>query len=452
MRIYSDDRQFAILSDGGLQRGLSSWRFTSIILGVFVLSFAFDFKGSVGGSPIQYAMAIVNELAFVCLSVRFKFVLPKRGLAAFIFWAWWLFIVVGSVGTSIAYVSFGKYVRVLYPFVLFLEGFLVAWWVTKNGHFDLNKNFIRYMILAGVVSLIFNYWWGFYFTGMGIKGVRFHILSPLIPFLITTSLFDLFFSKKNISTSAFVLLLTGAVIFSSLTRGYLLPIFGVVIIVFSVWIWSVLSGYRRIPKPFLRAAAWTVVTVGVLGVLAATILHSLASYWETRLFGADNSVTFWTRIAFARSEWDKLISHNYAIVFGSGFGQSYSMSNYYSNFIVVPGGVSQEAFMHAVWAPGEIMWMSLLFYGGIVCGSVVCVGLVVLIYRSLDLLRQLFIAANWRVLQARPIWLAILSFLGFMVIGLTDNPFGYRISSMFIGIVAAIIVTTPMQQILSKTR
>lgn len=416
-------------------------RLTSIMTAVFVLSFALDFKGEVGGTLIQYIMAAVNTLAFISLASLFHFSCPRRGLSAYTFWIWLTFIILGSLGAFVSVVPLERYIRVVYPYVLFSEGFIVSWWVVRSNQADLNTLLIRYMIIAAVISVAFNFWWGFYFTGLGIMGVRFHVLSPLIPFLVTTSIFDLVFIKRDRLVSLGVFVLVCGVITASLTRGYLLPLIAVMMIVFIVWCGNVLSGYQELPRPFVRAMAVGLLSIALIAIASVLLSHELMQDWSIRLFGVDNEVTLWTRVAFARNEWGQLIHKPYALLIGRGFGQSFSMSPHYYNFIIVPGGASAQAFTHSMWAPGEIIWMSLLYYGGVLCGTCVCFLFVRLLFRAIAIIGALMRMSKWSDSQYRPQWIAALGFIGFMAVSTTDNTFTYRISSVFFGVCTAIITT-----------
>ena len=91
-------------------------RQTQIPSGLFVPSFALDFKGAAGGSLLQFAMAAVNTLAFILIAANYRLRLPARGGAAFIFWGWLFFLMVGSFAASVSGVPIGQYIRVIYSF------------------------------------------------------------------------------------------------------------------------------------------------------------------------------------------------------------------------------------------------------------------------------------------------------------------------------------------------
>ncbi len=55
----------------------------------------------------------------------------SKGLAAYVFWGWSAFLVVGTIGALVNATPFGHFIRIAYPFTLFLEGFLVASWAAS---------------------------------------------------------------------------------------------------------------------------------------------------------------------------------------------------------------------------------------------------------------------------------------------------------------------------------
>ena len=72
-----------------------------ILAVMFVASLALDFKGTVGGSSIQFLMAGINGVTFLLLAVSYRMALPRRGLGAFVFWGWGIFLVIGTLGAML---------------------------------------------------------------------------------------------------------------------------------------------------------------------------------------------------------------------------------------------------------------------------------------------------------------------------------------------------------------
>ena len=145
-----------------------------ILAVLFVVSFALDFKGQVGGSPTQFLMAGLNIGTFLLLAISYRFTVPRHGLGASVFWGWATFLLFGAVGALINTVPFSHYIRIAYAFTLFLEGFLASWWAARDPYDA--KMIISAMTTAAVVSLFFTLWWGFYFTGHSVGQIRYQIL------------------------------------------------------------------------------------------------------------------------------------------------------------------------------------------------------------------------------------------------------------------------------------
>lgn len=397
---------------------------------VFVASFALDFKGNAGGTLIQYGMAVINTLAFALLGARYRFVMPGRGASAWIFWPWLVFLVVGSIGAALNGVELSHYIRTLYPFVLFMEAFLVAWWFARSA--GTGWILMGAMRWSAVVSVLFTLGWGFFFTGNGVGSIRYQIVSPIIPFLIIMASYDLFFAKQRRLMAAVLLMLVFGIIGMSVTRGFLLIIVVVAAVLAGSWLINTLKGQWSVPKPFARAFLWGIVIgVGALIVLLVFYPEVLAR-WGNRSFGPSHDATLWTRVAAAVGQWDQLSSNPLGWAFGQGFGHSYEYAARYASLVLPYWNIT--AFDEARWFPGEFMWITPIYYSGFFAGCLGIVALVVGAVRSVSEVGILLRYRQWLNPAAYPAWIGALSVLGFLALTFTANPFIFRLSSMFLGL------------------
>lgn len=406
---------------------------------IFVLSFAFDVKGAKGGSFVQFAMAALNVATFLLLAVRFRGLLPRRGASAGILIVWCALLIVGSLGSAIYSVPFSQYMRTIFPFFLFAEGFMVAWWAGRR--YDDAAVLVYAMSSAAVISLFFTLWWGFYFTGNAATSIRYQILSPLIPYLVIVAAFDLMFLRRRRLVSIALLAITLGVIGLSITRSMLLVIFLVLVAVFAAVILKWLAGRLLVPKPVLRTILGGTGISGLALVGALFAAPDVIDRWINRALGPHHNVTFWTRVAAVVQQWEQVVSRPTAWFFGRGFGQNYHYATSFASMLIPY--VPSDRFHMSVWFPAEFMWIAPVYYAGLIVGPMVICALLwggVIAFRSLLSLTG---QNAWADIVRRPYWLGALGYFAFLGTGFTSDPFIVRLAAMFMGLTLGLTVTTP---------
>ncbi len=403
---------------------------------IFVLSFALDFKGAEGGSPIQFLMAGINSTAFLLLAMSYRMAFPRRGLAAFIVWGWVCFLTIGTLGALVNATPLNQYIRIVYTFTLFLEGFLVAWWVARDPRDA--RMIVTAMMATAVISLFYTLAWGFYFTGKDLEEIRYQILSPLVSFLIIAGGYDLFLGRHRRLLSLFLLSAAFVIILLSVTRSLFLVIGIVASIVLLVTLWNGLRT-ARIPRPIAKSLVSAFVIIILGSIVTLLIYPDVFERWLQRSTGPAQYVTFWTRVAAVVGQYDSLVTSPYGWLIGKGFGSSYPWP--FSDFPWILPYLGPDASDSSVWFPGEFMWMPFLFYGGFIIGPVVALSLLAGAVRAFRLLVILLRTSSWRNLQTRPLWLSILGYFSFIAVGFTANPFMLRLEAMFLGLCLGLIIT-----------
>lgn len=408
----------------------------AVLVWIFILSFAFDVKGVVGGTAAQYVMAGFNTFAFVLLGLNFRFVLPRRGYPAQVLYVWLAFLVVGSLGAWMSGVSADKYIRIIYPFVLFAEGFLLVWWLAREQR-DL-RVLVQAMAVSAGVSVIYTLWWGFHFTGDSLGTIRYQIVSPLAVFLLLLAAYDLIFARKRRLTAFLWICVIVTILAISVTRTYVLIIGGVVGLLMLAGICNAVAQCGRIPKRLVSLFAYTVLGVLLVSVYLVTV-PEVASRWDSRVLGPHSSVTYWTRVATVVNEWDQLIAEPSTSVLGAGFGHGFVYSSDYAARILPY--VGREVFIKPSWYAAEVMWMSIPFYGGFVLGLTAIVillrGAQLAFSALLDLLRRHL----WNTSHARPFWIGVAVYFAFLFEGLAGDPFVYRAAGLYFGLCLGLVAS-----------
>lgn len=410
-------------------------RYQRILITVFIVSFALDFKGSVGGSMLQYFMAGLNITAFFLLATTYRFVVPKRGLGAFVYWSWIAFLLTGTLGTFANDTPFERYIRIIYPFMLFLQGFLVAWWVARRPNEA--SMMVSVMMVTTIVSLLFTAWWGFYFTGESLDQIRYQILSPLIPLALITAGCDLVFLRQGRLRPIVLLSVAMGLIVISVTRGPLLIILLVVAVTLLAAFWNALRT-GRLSRAVMKAAVIGAIAFG--GSLTVIIFLSPEAVvrWMTRTGGKVGLITFWTRVAAVVGQFEALTASPFGWLTGQGFGSSYPWP--FSEFPWISPFLGPDVTGASAWFPGEFMWMPFLFYGGFIIGAIAAMVLLRGALYAFQVLIILLRGQLWRRPQLRPLWIGVLGYFAFLGMGFTANPFILRLSAEFMGLCLGLVV------------
>lgn len=424
-----------IRASDGVQLPLKIPTVNMILIWVLIFSFAFDVKGAVGGTTVQYAMAGLNIASFLLLCCTRTFVFPTRGYAALVLYTWIVFLLVGSVTAFISGVPLGHYIRVIFPFMLFAEGFWVARWASGHQR-ELNTLFTA-MYFTAIASVVYTFWWGFHFTGDSLATIRYQIVSPLTVFLFMASVYDLVFAKKHRVAALVLLCAVVAALMLSVTRTYALVIFGIALVFAVAVVHNAMRNSRGLPKPVVSLLVFVGVAACVISAYLLTATD-VAARWESRAFGAHNAVTLWTRVATVTDEWGQLISHPASVLSGLGFGHGFVYSSVYASRLLPY--VDPTLFVKPSWYAAEFMWMVPIFYAGFILGSLVVLVLLIGALRAFDALCSLLRNHAWRLPGARPFWIGAVVYIAFLFDGLAGDPFVFRSGGLYFGLCLGIVV------------
>lgn len=403
---------------------------------IFALSLMLDARGAAGGSIVQYVMAAINSLAFLLLAINYKVTLPRSGFSGALVWVWLSLLLIGSMGALVYRVPFNQYIRVIYPFILFLEGFLVAWWVSSSVRRA--TLLVSAMTFAAIVSLFFTIWWGFHFTHQTSEEIRYQILSPMIPFLVVVAAYDLVFARKRKLFSIAILVTALTVIGLSVTRSMLLVIGMVVAALFLAAVRNWFTGVSMLPKPIRRSIIWGI-TLGVFSTFGALFFApDFIQRWVFRSLSSTSDITLLTRVAAVVEQWNEVVAHPGAWFLGLGFGHSYHYALSFASTLVPY--VNASRYSQNVFFPAEFMWIAPLYYGGFIVGVLVIMVLLGGAIRAFKLLCTLLYQRAWRYPSSRPLWVGALGFFAFIGMSYASDPFIIRLSAMYMGLTLGLCV------------
>ncbi len=373
--------------------------------------------------------------------------LPRTGYALCVLWGWIAFLVIGSVGALANLTPFNQYIRIIYPFWLFLEGFLVAWWLAKDSRGA--STIVSSMVTAAVASMIFTVWWGFHFTGESLDEIRYQILSPVLPLLTVIAGYDLIFAARRRLWSLVMLLAAVALIALSVTRGMLVVVLVVVTIVLMAALFNALQT-GAIPRPIQRAAFWGAIA-GSLGIFAAALIFpDLGERWVSRVF-MEGDLTVLIRTAAVMGQFNELSAAPLNWLIGLGFGSSHEVPIWHFPSILSHVGLEVST---STWSIGEFMWMPFLFYAGGGAGLAAPIALLWGGAHGFRILATLLSRQAWRIPQSRPLWVGVLGFYAILGTGFSSNPFAFRLSALFLGLCLGLFVRyrRPVLSLLDERR
>lgn len=407
-----------------------------VLAALFVLSFAFDFKGTAGGTVIQFVMAGANALCFVMLIIRARFTLPKRGYAGVAPWLWLAFLCFGSLGAAIAAAPLAHFVRVIYPFILFAQGSYVGWLVART--LEGRRFIVGVMESTALISLVFTVAWGFYFSGDTLHSIRYQILSPAIPFLLAASFFDALFGKnrkwRGLGILAVIMLIVGL----SVTRG----VAGVAVALFcvAIYLWGVDVVRRgvKLPRPIGLGVFGAGLAIALTGLFGSVMAPEVAGRWVQRVTGSGDGVTVLTRAAAVVAQWHQVTADTASLIIGRGFGHSYEYAPVF--YPLISPHMPLSVFKMPMWYGAEFMWIAPIFDGGLVGGALAIGVLGWGIGIAIRRLNYLFRERAWQLVETRPEWVSALAFLAFLIDGFTSNPFNKRLSALLMGLSMGLLV------------
>ncbi|MEZ5303403.1 MAG: O-antigen ligase family protein [Verrucomicrobiales bacterium] len=414
-------------------------RLIQILLWVFCLSFAFDFRGDVGGHPAQYLFLLGALMSgFSLIAFGGRTLLAKPGI--YILLLWW-----GYLGSTLAVaaingVEFGRYARCIIAPLLCGLGIAAAHVSACSGLTA--RQIVTPLAVCGTINCLWRVAHGFLFKGVTIDTVRAEVLSPATAWIAGLLGVTLLFSGRlRLVPVAAAVAMLGSV-FLSVTRGAVLPMamsalacFGCLYLALR-WRLMDLQGALRKLMPIGAVAGLVVVLMGVAGAVQPTMFER----WVERLFHHADSrnigedVSWLSREAEAKAMMDLLDRSPIRWIYGHGIGGSYYWDpSYYPDlYLVYPHDFD---FTEDFWFPGHSPWTYSLFSGGVL--GMLCYAAIFLV-PSIMALRSV-----WRNAGAPGFDLD----LGFLpLVGLfcilsetaTSNPFDERLAGLIVGMMAGL--------------
>lgn len=347
-------------------------RLTRLLVWVFALSWAFDFKadladGSAGGSLLQglfLAVSVGSAAGVVVLNWSYLPARPVGGLVVL----WGAFLAYAVVQAGLLGVPPGRFLRVALPYLLLGLGLVISHLASCRGVRP--SQIVAPLVVAGCLNVLWRIFHGFAFKGATLETVRLEVFSPamnpLIAFLGCAILL-----RPRLHWSVWVVglvTLTGVLV--SVTRALLFPmavagLAGGLCLLLGMR-WRIFQRAQLWRKTLTAASAGAALLV-LLGILQLAV-PLLVERWTGRLFHSARSTTTtdisWvTREAEAAGMWKSLEADPVFFLTGKGMGGEYFWDPAYwpELYTVFPRDYN---FSEPIWFNGHSVWTYTLFSTG----------------------------------------------------------------------------------------
>lgn len=415
------------------------------LLWLFMLSFAFDYRGSVdqeaaGSTGLDQlfflALCASSVLGMIAMGWRNLTVRP----GAWLLMSWGLLVSYLVMNAFVQGVDPGRSLRTALPFGLCLAGMAAAHIAACSGVGA--SRIVAPVFIAACINIVWRIVHGFLFKDVSLESVRVEVLSPATNWMAAWIGCALILRRSFHPSLLLACALLAAGVLITVTRALIFPVFvsflvaGICFLLGSFW---QIFKWKMLQRKMIPIAAAGFLVLATLGTVGA-FYPALIQRWNERLFHhADDrnitmDVSWMTRRAEAEDILKILARDPVRFVHGMGIGASYTWSSAYipELLLVYP----EDADLgDDVWFAGHSTWTYALFAGG-------AIGIVghLLLFGGVSLLSLRSVIANSR-LPGPDIWLAFLPLVAvfcFLSESATSNPFYERLAGMIFGIMAGL--------------
>lgn len=347
---------------------------TQVLVWVFALAWAFDFKANVQGTAQGGSLAQVIFLGLSVGSGSLAMLLNARLLlqrpGVWLLLLWWGFLAYVTVDSLAQGVTVGHFIRVAVPYFMIGFGMAVAHVAGARGLTP--SQIVIPMVIAGMINIGWRIFYGFAFKEATLETARMEVFSPAMNPLFAYLGVAVFLRPKFHWSGIVVALVAFTGVFITVTRALIFPIamsmfLGVVCFTLGVF-WRVFS-LRHVPRKLVvlaGSAAFGVLVVAGVYVVSPLLIER----WTNRLFhqgeGRTSKDLSWlTREAEAKAMFDILDKEPLHYIMGKGMGAPYYWDASYwpELYVIYP---SDTDFSDDIWWNGHSVWTYTIFATGII--------------------------------------------------------------------------------------
>lgn len=412
---------------------MNQLKLEKILIFLYIIPFAFDFKGTTtGGSVIQFMYLTVTLLSgsfliYILYQLPVKYSMHKGVFNLSMLW--WLYLFTSVISAVLNNVPLGNYIRVLMPFLLCGTSILITVLLYSRGRSLLIL--FKPLIYAVLLSVVWTPIYAIYILNISIDSMRYQIISPLLPILFAYG-FSLFLLEKLTSFKMLTVFFIGfGIIALSITRSYFLIVaFVFLFLLVSLTKDALICTFDKLLKSIMPMSLFIISTIAFLSLIRPGFLDT----WSQRLFKAKSQLDFdpttLTRLAEYQSQMDLLFESFGSSIIGKGLGSSFSWSSMYFEQLsqIIPLWKLEQI---NVWTTGHSLWVYSLYSGGIIFGLLVPICIISSLYFS----RKGIMFASSFFTKEDIEKTVFFSLITASIVGASflANPLGERITGVFLG-------------------
>lgn len=400
------------------------------------LLMAFDFKGIEEGGIYQRISYLIS-LSLICIGaipyLSKKPIHPSKliQISGFLL----LVFIISSPLTAIIHnYNFQNYIIVGAPYVIMVGSFVFFGALCRrHGVNAVAGYFLPVIAIASLISCVWQVFYGVTFFGGGLSGLRYRIISPLLPFTLAI-FFAMYYEGFRKLTSLTVLAMLLLIILASQTRSYLLTIAAVII--------PITYGYSKSQIEFTRKSliiSFISLPLLFLMYFAGGTGSELISMWANRILGSSSyfgfDITTASRLAEYHNQMTCLFSSGLNMALGCGIGAPYDYSGHYADFIRDIFG--EKGVVQGYWNGGHSLWIYTLYSSGLIFGLGMNMFFVFCCFAALVIVHKH--RKESRDKKRIPI-MASTALIAIFSTGFTGFPLGTRSAAFFMGSLMAIVV------------
>ena len=386
---------------------------------LFLFPLSIDFKGEDGGTSIIQILLTLTCLIFGIIT----YIKNKNKYTNRIYDINKMLIIVFLISSVLVMffmnVEFNRYIRIIMPYILYYIGFIVGGTICNERNFS---KIIDITIIASFISIIFTFIYGLISSGVSISEIRYQILSTNIYILIPIIFYDVFILERNKINNLFYLLMIFLLLLLSSTRSWILAF--IILFLCAFYIGSIVN-----KKPFFNKISRLIIIFLIPFIIIVYFFPETIERIIGRVLSYEDNgfdMTSATRLAEIDSQWNLWLSSIATIIFGNGFGATYTFSGSSHDQLYALFGNQLNLTDVNWWFPGHNLWIYSLFCGGIIFGLIIPYLLISMLYKS---------AVNsFKFPHKKYNIFFFLIFLSVILSTIGGNAFGSRGFSLYIGL------------------
>lgn len=406
------------------------------ILLIVSLLMAFDFKGVQEGGLYQRVSYLIS-LSLICIGtlpyLSKKSIYPSRAIQlSGLFLS--IFIINSLLSATIHNYDFQNYIIVGAPYLIMTASFIfLGALCRRHGVNVVAEHFLTLIAIASLTSCIWQVFYGAIAFGGGLSGLRYRIISPLLPFSLAI-FFAWYYVGFRKLTSLIILAALLLIILISQTRSYLLTITAIILLI--------TYGHSKSQVEFTKKSILLSSTLLLLLsflYLAGGTGSEIITMWKNRILGSSSDfgfdITTATRLAEYHNQMTCLFSSGLNMALGCGIGAPYDYSGHYAD--LVKDILGEKGLVQGYWNGGHSLWIYTLYSSGLIFGLAMNIFFIFCCFAAFSIVHRYRKESSSK--KHIPV-MASAALIAIVSTGFTGFPLGTRSAAFFMGSLMAIVI------------